>query len=64
MKTYTITEKQDINSYREPVEILAKNLTAAKRVASKNQAFFGTVLEISDFHGVVSIKEDGKWEDK
>ena len=64
MKTYTITEKQDINSYREPVEILAKNLTAAKRVASKNQAFFGTVLEITDSSGVVSIKKHGKWEDK
>ena len=64
MKTYTITEQQDINSYRKGVEILAKSLTAAKRVASKNQAFFGTVLEISDSSGVVSIKEDGKWEDK
>ena len=63
MNTYTITEKQNANSTREGVEIVAKTLTEAKRIASKRQSFFGTVLEIADIHGVIAIKTENSWKD-
>ena len=62
--TYTITEKQDANSYREGTEVQAKTLAAAKALASKLQFFQGTVMEIKDISGtVLAVKERGKWRD-
>lgn len=64
METYTVIEKQNLNSHREGVRISAKNLTQAKRKASNQQAFFGTVLSIEDKCGFeLSRKVDGKWTD-
>jgi hypothetical protein len=64
MQTYTITEKQNAQSRREGSTVEAKDLSDAKRKASKMQCFQGTVLEISDESGVLSIKKDGKWIDE
>jgi len=63
MNTYYVTEKQNINSTREAEKIQAKDLTHAKRKASRMQAFHGTVLEIEDSSGAtVAVKySDGKW---
>ena len=63
MQTYTITEKQNVQSRREGSTVEAKDLSDAKHKASKMQCFQGTVLEISDTSGVLSIKKDGKWVD-
>ena len=60
--TYTRTEKQDAQSYREGMEVQAKTLAAAKTMASKYQFYQDTVLEIKDSSGLVlAIKERGKW---
>ena len=60
--TYTITEKQGANSYREGQQVQAKTLAAAKAMATKWQFFQGTVMEIKDSAGIVlAIKENGKW---
>lgn len=64
MKTYIITEKENLNSHRAPMAVQDfKSLAAAKRYATKNQAFFGTVLTISDTNGeLLSIKQgSSKW---
>ena len=61
MATYTITEKLSAQSTREGSTVEARNLSDAKRKASKMQCFQGTVLEIADASGVLSIKKDGKW---
>jgi hypothetical protein len=63
MKQYTVTEKPNAQSRREGTLIEAANLTEAKRKASRMKCFYGTVLEISDDVGVLSIKENGKWAD-
>ena len=46
MKTYYITETQNANSIRYAEKITAKNLSSAKRQATKNQVYQGTVLKI------------------
>ena len=46
MKTYYVAETQNLNSIRQTEKIEAKDLTAAKRAATKNQIFQGTVLKI------------------
>jgi predicted hotdog family 3-hydroxylacyl-ACP dehydratase len=64
MNTYIVTEKQNINSIREGVEISARNYTAAKIIASKMQCFIGTVVVISDASGNdLFYKKDGEWFD-
>lgn len=70
METYYISELQNANSYREATKIEAKNLTQAKRKASRMQCFYGTVMEIglsvneSGFIlNPISRKIDGKWVD-
>ena len=73
MSTYRITEKQDTSSSRGGYLYEAKDLAAAKRKATKQQAFYGTVLEVSlvnpktsedpDTDTVMSYKINGKWED-
>ena len=67
MKFY-VAEVQNLNSVREAEEISAKDLTEAKRKASRGQAFCGTVLvigtEIAE-NGFITnplvYKENGKW---
>jgi len=60
---YTVTEKQNMNSYRDGELVEARNLADAKRKASRMQSFQGTVLEISDTSGPICYKENGKWKD-
>lgn len=63
MKTYKMTEKQNLNSQRESVEFKAKDLAQAKRKASLKQVFHGTVIELEDNLGcTLAVKEStGKW---
>jgi len=63
MTTYTITEKQNINSHREGYTVEASTLTQAKRAARRNQAFHGTVLVIeSNGHTLAATDVNtGKW---
>lgn len=61
---YTIVEKQNEGSYREGEQITAKNLSSAKRQASRYQFFKGTVLEIRQGGTVLSVKKDGVWNDR
>ena len=61
MNTYTITELDNYNSTRVGNIIKCKNLTTAKKMASRSQAFYGTVLTISVDGNVISYKENGKW---
>ena len=61
MTTYTITEKQDINSVREGRKVEAKTLAAAKSNARKNQCFYGTTLTIESNGTLVAYTDGGKW---
>lgn len=62
MTTYTITEKQNINSIRDGYDVELSDLKAAKRHASYNQMFFGTVMVIEEDGCVVATKAgNGKW---
>ncbi|UYF78224.1 hypothetical protein [Acinetobacter ursingii] len=62
--TYTITEKQNLNSQREGTQVECSTLTAAKRLASKNQAFHGTTLTIECNGSLIAYKNNGqKWVD-
>ena len=64
MTTFIIIEKQNNNSQRDGMTIEAKNLTAAKRAATKAQIFVGTVLTIENESGeIVSSKEGKSWSD-
>ncbi|MDD9154935.1 hypothetical protein PVK64_01850 [Aliivibrio sp. S4TY2] len=66
MKTaYIIKEVQNINSEREGTQIETSSLSQAKRIASKNQRFHGTVMRIEAINGSwLAYKEDGKrWVD-
>lgn len=62
MTTYKITEKQNENSTREGYLVKAKSLKSAKIIASKRQAFFGTVLTIESENGsLLTTKVSGIW---
>ena len=62
MNTFIITEKQHLNSTREGTTIELSSLTEAKRWASKNQCFYGTVLTIENESGaLVAYKTGKKW---
>ena len=62
---YIVKEVQNRNSEREGSEIEAKDLSAAKRTASRMQVFEGTVLRIEAENGaVLSTKESGTWRDE
>lgn len=69
---YYFAEVQNPNSFREAEKLTAKNLVAAKQMASKRQAFHDTGLVIGsrvDDQGfippdaVLSAKWDGHWTD-
>lgn len=51
---YYVAELENVSSYRKATEIEAKNLLCAKIKASRNQAYFGTILEIG-----TEVNEDG-----
>ena len=61
---YLISERESVNSYREPIAREFKNIRAAKISATKNKAFFGTVLCIENERGdLLAYKYDSKrWE--
>lgn len=68
-ETYYIAELQSANSYSVATKIEAINVTSAKRIASRMQYFYGTVLEIStnvNYDGFIldpiCRKINGKWE--
>ena len=64
MKTYVVTEKQNVNSVRNGLVIEAADLAAAKRRASREQMFQGTAMTIESESGaLLAIKQDGKWRD-
>ena len=64
MTAYIITELQNSQSSRKGEMVESANLTAAKRKASAQQMFKGTVMEIAHENGaVVSRKENGHWID-
>ena len=46
MATYKIEEATTFLARREPRTIKAKSLASAKRVATRGQCFYGTVLHI------------------
>jgi len=69
-QVYYFAELTDKNSYCQADKIEARSLLGAKRIASKNKCFYGTVLEIGvsiNSQGFilsrVSYKENGKWID-
>ena len=61
---YRIFEQQNMSSVREYSHEFEGTLTAAKRFASRNQVWHGTVLAIETETGLpVSHKKYGKWTD-
>ena len=67
---YYVAELSNKNSYAKAEVIEAKSLTSAKRIASRNQVFYGTVMEIGydvNEDGFIlkpiAQKIDGKWID-
>ena len=58
-----IKEVTGINAHREGKTYEVESLTQAKRIASRNQAFYGTYLRIEDVNGnYLAIKTpNGKW---
>ena len=62
MPKFIIQELQDVASYRDGVEVEAKNLVAAKRAATRAQVFQNTVMVVSDCKGRrLAIKQGGRW---
>lgn len=64
MKLYCITEKQNVNSVRDGYHVEASSLTEAKKLATKNQMFQGTVLTVEHLGQLLSVKTGKKWEDE
>lgn len=62
---YLITEKQNLQSIRGGEQIEAKSLRDAKRRATREKSFLGTVLTIESADGehLLAFKKDGKWHD-
>ena len=54
METYFVAELQNEHSYREAFIIKAQSRSHAKKLATKSQTFYGTVLEIG-----LSVNENG-----
>ena len=63
---FTIYELQNLNSVRDGELINVKSLISAKRYATKNQVWQGTVLRVCDESGhIISTKcNDGEWDDE
>lgn len=61
---YILRELQNANSSRNGALIEAKDLSAAKRAASKAQCFHGTVMVVESEAGSVLSTKNGKtWKD-
>ena len=69
---YYFSEVQNPNSFREAEKLTAKDLVAAKQMASKRQAFQNTELVIGTKvnedgfilpDDILSVKRDGRWID-
>jgi len=59
---FLVRELQNLQSHRDGEIIEAKDLPAAKRKASREQVFHGTVLVIEDLSGNrLAHKESGSW---
>lgn len=54
METYYVAELQNEHSYREAFVIKAQSRSHAKKLATKAQTFYGTILEIG-----LSVNESG-----
>jgi len=63
MNLYCITEKQNVNSFREGYHLECSSLLQAKKEATKRQVFQNTVLTIEHLGQVLTIKTGKKWED-
>ena len=70
MKTYYIAEVQNLGSFSQAEKITAKDLSNAKRKASKSQCFYDTVLQIGTevndagfIMNPIATKVNGKWQD-
>lgn len=65
MAELKITEKLDLASDRKGYTVNVKNITSAKKIASRRQIFQGTVLTIETTSGdLVAYKNYGeKWID-
>jgi len=61
MATFTITEKQNLNSSRTGKDFEAKDLTAAKRIATREKMFQGTVMTIEQNGRLLAYREAGVW---
>ena len=61
MNTYIITEKQNLNSVRNGAKFQAKDLTAAKRIATREKMFSGTVVTVEQNGRLLAYRENGKW---
>ena len=60
---FIVKEAQHACDHRAGIEIEAKDLTAAKRAATRMQQFQGTALLIADAKGfALAFKEGGKWQ--
>jgi hypothetical protein len=60
MITLTIEETTAVNARRKGVTKEFKSLSAAKRLASSNQVFYGTVLNIFDASRTLLAYKSGK----
>jgi hypothetical protein len=61
MNTYIVTEKQNLNSYREGKSFQAKDLTGAKRIATREKMFQGTVMTVEQNGRLIAYRENGTW---
>ena len=63
MATYSIEETTAVHARRQGVTKDFSSLSAAKRFASKNQAFYGTVLSIYVRDELIAYKSHKRWFD-
>jgi len=61
IKTYCITEKQNLSSARRAYKVTARSLSVAKVKASHGQVFKDTVLTIEQDGELIAYKENGSW---
>lgn len=63
MNLYCITEKQNVNSFRDGYHLECNSLLQAKKEATKRQVFQDTVITIEYLCQVLSVKTGKKWID-
>ena len=68
-RKYYFTEVSNVNAYRQPEELTAETLTAAKIAASRLQVFQGTWLKLgvgansNCIRWIAVKKPDGVWKE-